>query len=95
VVRTELLFGSYRSKHPVQAIAEVERFFTPFISADFDDDGAKQCAKLRAELKARNQQIGPYDSLIAAIALVNGHTLVTRNIAEFSRVPGLMLENWQ
>jgi predicted nucleic acid-binding protein len=35
------------------------------------------------------------DMLIAAIALANGLTLVTHNTAEFSRVPGLLLEDWQ
>ena len=39
--------------------------------------------------------IGPNDLMIAAIALANNHTLVTNNIAEFSRVRGLALEDWQ
>jgi tRNA(fMet)-specific endonuclease VapC len=39
--------------------------------------------------------IGPYDLLIAAIALANGLVLVTHNTAEFSRVSGLMFEDWQ
>ena len=33
--------------------------------------------------------------LIAAIALANGCTLFTHNTAEFSRVPGLVIEDWQ
>jgi tRNA(fMet)-specific endonuclease VapC len=33
--------------------------------------------------------------MIAAIALANGSTLVTHNVAEFSRVPGLAIEDWQ
>ena len=39
--------------------------------------------------------IGPNDLQIAAIALVDGLTLVTHNITEFSQMPGLNLEDWQ
>lgn len=39
--------------------------------------------------------IGPFDMQIAAIALANGLTLITHNTTEFSRVPGLMIEDWQ
>lgn len=38
--------------------------------------------------------IGPYDMLIAGHARASGLTLVTNNISEFERVPGLLLENW-
>jgi tRNA(fMet)-specific endonuclease VapC len=38
--------------------------------------------------------MGPYDTLIAATALRHQATLVTRNIREFSRVPGLHWLNW-
>jgi tRNA(fMet)-specific endonuclease VapC len=41
------------------------------------------------------QVIGPLDLQIAAIALANGCTLVTQNTGEFSRVPGLAVDNWQ
>jgi tRNA(fMet)-specific endonuclease VapC len=43
----------------------------------------------------RGLMIGGNDLLIAAIALSRGCTLVTHNLAEFSRTPGLMLEDWQ
>lgn len=39
--------------------------------------------------------IGPNDLLIAAISLARGATLVTHNTREFSRVPGLLLEDWE
>ena len=39
--------------------------------------------------------IGPYDVQIAAIAVANGCTLVTHNTREFSRIPGLLLEDWE
>jgi tRNA(fMet)-specific endonuclease VapC len=39
--------------------------------------------------------IGPYDLQIASIAIANGYTLVSHNTREFSRVPGLLLEDWE
>ena len=48
-----------------------------------------------ARLKPNAQPIGPYDLMLAAQALRFGATLVTGNTSEFSRVPGLMVENWQ
>jgi tRNA(fMet)-specific endonuclease VapC len=39
--------------------------------------------------------IGRFDLQITAIALIHGLTLVTHNTAEFSRVTGLKLEDWQ
>ena len=48
-----------------------------------------------ARLKPDAQPIGPYDLMLAAQALRLGAVLVTHNISEFARVPGLMLEDWQ
>jgi len=48
-----------------------------------------------AGLARQGLRIGPYDTLIAAITLANHLTLVTRNTAEFSPVPGLRLEDWE
>jgi tRNA(fMet)-specific endonuclease VapC len=49
---------------------------------------------LRAELERAGTPIGPYDLLIAAQALRSGSTLVTANVREFRRVPGLAVEDW-
>jgi tRNA(fMet)-specific endonuclease VapC len=51
-------------------------------------------AMLRTQLAAAGTPIGPNDTLIAAHALALDCTLVTNNDAEFSRVPGLRVENW-
>ena len=49
---------------------------------------------MRAVLEAAGTPIGPYDTLIAATALRHQSTLVTRNVREFERVPGLQRLNW-
>ncbi|MRT32681.1 type II toxin-antitoxin system VapC family toxin, partial [Xylella fastidiosa subsp. multiplex] len=66
-----------------------------FSTMPFDEAAAEEYGRLRAHLSATGQLIGPNDMMIAAIALANRLILVTHNTAEFSRVPGLVLEDWQ
>ncbi|MBI2515685.1 MAG: type II toxin-antitoxin system VapC family toxin [Opitutae bacterium] len=61
----------------------------------FTRDDARRYASIRLHLETRGQGIGPFDTLIAAQALRLGATVVTRNVREFSRVPGLAVENWE
>jgi tRNA(fMet)-specific endonuclease VapC len=49
---------------------------------------------IRAVLESAGQTIGPHDLLIGAQALASGATLVTANVSEFARVPGLAWEDW-
>ena len=95
VVVDELLFGARRSRKPSAAISQVRTFCAPYVSLPFDDRAADEYSIIRTHLTNRGQLIGHNDLLIAAIALANGLTLVTHNTAEFSRVPGLLLEDWQ
>jgi tRNA(fMet)-specific endonuclease VapC len=93
-VRAELSVGLY--KRPSAANAQLLRqFFAQFPSLPFDDNAADEYGRIRAELEARGLPIGPHDTEIAAIALANGLTLVSHNLGEFSRVPGLRIEDWQ
>jgi tRNA(fMet)-specific endonuclease VapC len=61
----------------------------------FTREDAAHYARLRSYLEKRGQGIGPIDTLIAAQALRLSATVVTHNIREFSRVPGLKVEDWQ
>ncbi len=60
----------------------------------FDARAASAGARLRIDLERLGSKIGPLDTLIAAMTLVNGAILVTNNTREFGKVPGLVLENW-
>ncbi len=95
VVRAELLFGAYRSQRRSENLDRTNAFLAGFQSLPFDDDAAYRHALIRAELTVKGQIIGPNDLLIAATALAHGAILVTHNTAEFSRVPGLLLEDWE
>jgi tRNA(fMet)-specific endonuclease VapC len=59
------------------------------------DSGVDRCyAEVRVALERIGQPIGHNDLLIAAHALALGVVLVTANVSELSRVPGLTVENW-
>jgi tRNA(fMet)-specific endonuclease VapC len=97
VVLAELWFGVERSDaaHRVSNLKLVDELVAKYETATFDNAAARDYATIRAHLFASGQPIGPNDMLIAAIARSRNATLVTNNVAEFSRVPGLLIESWQ
>jgi tRNA(fMet)-specific endonuclease VapC len=94
VVEAELLHGAEKYHAPEQRRAQLQIVLSPFSSLPFDAACALHYARIRHELELKRQVIGANDLLIAATALAHGLTLVTRNTGEFSRVPGLQLEDW-
>lgn len=97
VVLAELYYGAYHSglSHVTANLLLVEQLRQVFPIVGFDEKAAEEYGKLREDLGSRGLLIGPNDLMIAAIALANGLTLVTNNTAEFSRVSGLVIEDWQ
>jgi tRNA(fMet)-specific endonuclease VapC len=84
-----------RSAKPTENRAKADAFLAPYLSLPFDDAAADVHATIRHHLETLGTPIGPHDLQIAAIARLHGFTLVTHNTAEFSRVPGLLLEDWE
>jgi tRNA(fMet)-specific endonuclease VapC len=95
IVRAELYFGTLRSKHPSARRAEVIALLAPYASFAFDDAAADCHAEIRKQLSDAGTIIGAADMLIAAIALSNNLIVVTHNTAEFGRIAGLAIEDWQ
>ncbi len=94
VTVAELLFGALRSREPEKSASICEQFCSSFHLAVLDYTAADRSAELRAALEGRGERIGGYDMLIAGIALARGCVLVTHNVREFGRVPGLRIEDW-
>ena len=95
VVKAELLFGALRSEQKENNLQLLQKLFAPLHSFDFDDIAAEHYAQIRAELTAQGHLIGANDLMIAAIARANKTTLITHNVAEFERVQGLAIEDWE
>jgi tRNA(fMet)-specific endonuclease VapC len=95
VVVGELHYGAEGSANPAKEHAQVDAFAAPYVSLTFDDAAARIYGQIRHDLESRGLAIGANDYLVAAIALAHNLILVTHNTAEFSRVAGLVLEDWE
>ena len=95
VTKAELFYGAMRSNNPTQSLRVQQEFLELFVSLAFDDEAARICGRIRAQLAERGTPIGPYDLQIAAIALAYDLTLITHNVGEFNRVQDLKIEDWQ
>ena len=95
IVKAELVYGAYASTRVAENLRLLQRFFEPFSSLPFDDDGADHYGRIRDQLQRAGTPIGPNDLLIASIAVASNCILVTHNTREFGRVVGLQLEDWE
>ncbi len=93
IVLAELHFGAENSQRVADNLMQIEEFVARLqVVLEFDAAAAAEFGRVRTAL--RNQPIGPMDTLIAAHARSRDLIIVTANTVEFSRVPGLMVEDW-
>ncbi len=90
----ELRHGAEKSERAAAAHARLDLFLAPISALPFEEEDARTGARIRAHLDRQGQPIGDLDSLIAAQALGRDLILVTNNLRELLRVPGLRTENW-
>lgn len=90
----ELVHGAEKSAQPERNLAVVEDFCSRLAILPYGEREAYQYGQIRAALERVGQPIGVNDLHIAAQARSQGLTLVTNNLREFERVPGLLLDNW-
>lgn len=89
---SELLVGVHRAQgegRRIKRAAFVESILTTLPILDFNLEAARIHAQLKAEILARGEAVGANDLVIAATALANGHSLLTTNVDDFGRLPGL------
>lgn len=90
----ELEYGAAKSNWGERTRANMQIFLSPFAILPFDSKDAIVAGQIRAHLASRGSLIGPYDIQIAAQGIARGLTVVTHNLNEFCRVPGVRLEDW-
>ncbi len=93
IVACEMRFGAMKSGS--QRLAQrVKLVLDQIATFPMESPVEEHYAEIRDTLERAGTPIGPNDLLIAAHARSLGLTLVTNNVREFSRVPGLLVENW-
>jgi tRNA(fMet)-specific endonuclease VapC len=93
IVAAELMLGAKKSSNTTAQKA-VAALLEPLEIAPFDEHAAEVYAAIRDELEKKGTLIGPNDLIIAATAASRRGTLVTHNVREFKRVPGLKVQDW-
>lgn len=93
IVASELRFGAAK-RNSAKLAKQVETILGAIDVRPLDTPADLEYARLRHHLEQAGTPIGPNDMLIAAHALATESILVTANKSEFSRVPGLTVENW-
>jgi tRNA(fMet)-specific endonuclease VapC len=93
VVACELRYGAAK-KGSARLSERVESLLESLEVLPLDKESDRRYAEIRLHFDQRGRPIGPNDLLIAAHALALDLTMVTANVEEFTRVPGLRVENW-
>jgi tRNA(fMet)-specific endonuclease VapC len=93
IVAAELRFGAAK-RNSARLSNQVETILAAMLVVPIDVLADREYAELRQLLESSGNSIGPNDLLIAAQARVNEQILVTNNVREFTRIPGLQVENW-
>ena len=94
ITLAELEVGVAKSARPAEQRRQVDEFLGEVTVLDFDRKAALHYGEIRADLERRGRTIGPLDLLIAAHARSLAATIVTANLREFKRVPGLKCLAW-
>jgi len=94
VVAAELIYGAYKSEKREYNLSRFEKFLSAYEIVPFDKSIIHIYGEIRAELERKGTPIGWNDMLIASTVKANSGVLVTNNTDEFSRIKGLILENW-
>ena len=94
ITLAELIHGAEKSTRVAQNLAVVDDFASLLEVLPYTSRASQHYGAIRAVLERAGRPIGVNDLHIAAHARSEGLTLVTNNLAEFERVPGLLTDNW-
>ena len=94
ITLSELYHGAEKSVKVSQNLEVIEEFSSWLEVLPYSAKASAHYGSIRSALEKAGQPIGVNDLHIAAHARSEGLVVVTNNVSEFARVPGLMVENW-
>jgi len=94
ITLAELMHGVEKSNQIEKNLKNVEDFISRLEVLQYDNNAACHYGNIRAELEKKGTTIGVNDLHIAGHCRSLGLIIVTNNVREFERVPGLRMENW-
>jgi len=83
--------GVERARRPVRDAAALRDFLLSLPTVDLTARHGVEAARLLARASAEGAPLEPFDAMVAAIALVEDETLLTRNQRDFGPVAGLRM----
>jgi tRNA(fMet)-specific endonuclease VapC len=90
----ELSFGAEKSARRNESLLAMDRFVAHLEVLAFDEKAARHYGQVRAELERAGTPCGAHDMQIGGHARSEGLIVVTNNMREFARMPGVRAENW-
>lgn len=90
----ELFYGAHKSRLAEENVRQTRRLLSRLLVLPLAVSTAERAGNIFATLERKGRALDFRDAMIAGIALENGLTIVTRNKTDFSRVPGLSIEEW-
>jgi tRNA(fMet)-specific endonuclease VapC len=90
----ELHYGAEKSARRTENLTAIEHFTARLEVLPFEAKAAAHYGQVRAELERSGTRCGPHDMQIGGHARSEGLIIVTNNMGEFSRMPGIRAENW-
>jgi tRNA(fMet)-specific endonuclease VapC len=90
----ELHYGAEKSVRRVENLSAIDNFVARLEVLPFETKAAAHYGQLRAELERAGTPCGPHDMQIGGHARSEGLIIVTNDMREFGRMPGIRVENW-
>jgi tRNA(fMet)-specific endonuclease VapC len=94
ITLAELHYGAEKSARRLDNLEAIRQFVARLAILPFNEEAAAHFGSIRAELERAGTPAGAYDMLIAGHARSEGMTVVTNNLREFQRMPGVRAEDW-